>query len=71
MYELEVVKEGYIYGFKDGIQKKPLVENNSGGWNIFDAEMFRKGYLTGYKDSKSGKDLLSCLQIRIGRGEML
>ncbi|MBA7698184.1 hypothetical protein ES703_106859 [subsurface metagenome] len=71
MCELEIAKEGYIFGYNDSIRGKVFDENNTGGWNIFDTAMFQKGYLMGYKDSSNEKDLVECIAIRMGRGEIL
>ncbi len=71
MCELEIAKEGYIYGYKDGIKGRKCDMDNTGGWNILDAEMFQRGYLMGYKDSRNGKSLVDNIEIRIGKNEIL
>lgn len=71
MCELEIAKEGYIFGYKDGIKGRIFDKDNTGGWNIIDAEMFQKGYLMGYKDNSNKKSLVECIAIRMGKGEIL
>ncbi|MBA7525430.1 hypothetical protein ES705_17581 [subsurface metagenome] len=71
MSELEIVKEGYIFGYKDGIKGRIFDKDNIGNWNFFDAVMFQKGYFMGYKDSGNKKSLVECMKSRIEKGEML